>query len=183
MPLQLRWLTIEQITFPALPADFARNLLESGRRITTLFDPAMEGKLSDYDHPETPWHEGQNHDHHEPAEPHAETPDSHPEEPQPKPRAKRSGPRKMVDQPTQRFEGQMYVKQYDQGMQVVNRLKREKSSVPPAERRRLTLNTLVRVAMTVLLEHRQALKGVTEEELLEQFRESLAARAGQAGEH
>lgn len=139
--------------------------------------------MSDYDHPETPWHEGQNHEHHEHHETPAETSDSHQEAPPTKPRAKRPGPRKMVDQPTQRFEGQMYVRQYDQGTQVVNRLKREKSSVPSAERRRLTINTLVRVAMTVLLEHRQALKGVTEEELLEQFRESLAARAGQAGEH
>lgn len=95
---------------------------------------------------------------------------------------KRQGPRKMVDQPTQRFEGQMYVRQYEQSTQVINRLKREKASVPSAERRRLTLNTLVRVAMTVLLEHRSALKGTTEEELLEQFRRSLSNRSEQRPE-
>ena len=84
----------------------------------------------------------------------------------------------MVEQPTQRFEGQMYAKQYEQATQVMNRLKREKRAVPSEERRRLTINSLVRVAMTVLLEHRSALKGTTEEELLEQFRASLTTQRG-----
>ena len=126
----------------------------------------MEDTVSGYDSPGTAWEQ------HLKNERQLEQQDDATEKQKPRKR----GPRKMVDQPTQRFEGQMYVKQYEQGMQIVARLKREKASVPPQKRRRLTLNTLVRVAMTVLLEHRSALKGVTEEELLQQFRESLAAR-------
>lgn len=129
--------------------------------------------MSDYDHP---WHEpesqpeehGQEHASGDHSEADSDGPNT-------TPKPKRRGPRKMVEQPTQRFEGQMYERQYEQASQLVNRLKREKRSVPSTERRRLTINSLVRVAMTVLLEHRSALKGTTEEELLEQFRASLAA--------
>ena len=136
--------------------------------------------MSDYEQSETPWHEtdaeGGSHEHQQPShEQDGGSPEGHSDASKPK----RKGPRKMVEQPTQRFEGQMYAKQYEQATQVMNRLKREKRAVPSEERRRLTINSLVRVAMTVLLEHRSALKGTTEEELLEQFRASLTTQRGE----
>lgn len=92
------------------------------------------------------------------------------------PRAKRRGPKPMTNQPTTRFEGQLYLKQYERGNRVINRLKIENRSVPSAERRRMTLNTLVRIGMAVVLEHESALHGRSEEELLEALRNAIAAR-------
>lgn len=91
-------------------------------------------------------------------------------------RAKKKGPKPMTNQPTMRFEGQLYAKQYERGNRVINRLKVENRSVPSAERRRMTLNTLVRIGMTVVLEHESALHGRSEEELLEALRNSIADR-------
>lgn len=85
----------------------------------------------------------------------------------------------MLDGPTVRFEGQLLPRQFQQSTAVVQRLKLENQKVPAAQRKRFTINTLVRVAMTVLLEHKNALHGATEDELLESFRRSIAKRAGE----
>lgn len=92
------------------------------------------------------------------------------------PKPKRRGPKKMTDQPTTRFEGQLYPKQYQQASEVITRLKVENRSVASSERRRMTINTLVRIGMVIVLEHRNALHGVSEAELLESLRKSIAKR-------
>jgi len=102
-----------------------------------------------------------------------------PETPSPAPRrARKKGPKPMTDQPTVRFEGQLYPKQYERAKRVEGRLKLENRAAPSAERRRLTINTLVRVGMAIVLEHESALHGRSEEEILEALRASIAKRQG-----
>ncbi|MGO2933143.1 hypothetical protein [Microbacterium sp.] len=82
----------------------------------------------------------------------------------------------MTDQPTTRFEGQLYPRQYQQATEVITRLKVENRQTPSSERRRMTVNTLVRIGMTIVLEHRSALHGNNEAELLQALRASIARR-------
>jgi hypothetical protein len=88
-------------------------------------------------------------------------------------RAKKPGPKPMTDEPTVRVEGQLYVTQQTAGVATLARLKVENRAVPAAERRRLSINTLIRIGMTIVLEHADELHGKTEAELMESLRAAL----------
>ena len=88
-------------------------------------------------------------------------------------RAKKPGPKPMTDEPTVRIEGQLYVAQQTAGMATLARLKIENKSTPSAERRRLSINTLIRIGMTIVLDHADDLHGKTEDELLASLRAAL----------
>lgn len=90
-----------------------------------------------------------------------------------RPKGAKRGPKPMVDRDTMRVEAQLYPEQFTAAMTTLARLKIEHREVPRSERRRFTVNTLIRVSMTVLLEHADELHGRTEEELLACFRECL----------
>lgn len=87
------------------------------------------------------------------------------------------GPKPILDEPTKRFEGQLLIPQHDAASALVTRLTMANRKVPAAERRRLTINTLVRVGMAVVLEHRDNLSGHTEQQILDALRASIAASA------
>lgn len=86
---------------------------------------------------------------------------------------KKRGPKLMTSEPTVRIEGQLYLHQYDAGSAIVSRLKIENRLTPSGERRRMTINTLIRLGMTIVLEHESALHGASEDELLAALRESI----------
>jgi hypothetical protein len=93
--------------------------------------------------------------------------------------SKKRGPKPMTDEPTVRVEGQLFAGQYDAATAVVSRLKIENRATPSAERRRMTINTLIRLGMTIVLEHESALHGKSEDELLSALRQSLASKNGE----
>jgi hypothetical protein len=91
---------------------------------------------------------------------------------------KKRGPKPMTDEPTVRIEGQLFPHQYDAATVIVNRLKIENRDTPSGERRRMTINTLVRLGMTIVLEHEAALHGRSEDELMDALRRSIESRNG-----
>lgn len=86
---------------------------------------------------------------------------------------RKRGPRPMVDRATVRVEAQVYPEQHETAMRTLNRLKIENRPVPREDRRRFTINTLIRASLTIALEHADELHGHTEDELLNSLRESL----------
>lgn len=87
------------------------------------------------------------------------------------PAPRKRGPKPMTDEPTTRIEGQLYLPQYTSAMGVLARLKVENKNV--RGRLRLSINTLVRVGMSIVLDHEDQLHGSTEAELLQALREAL----------
>lgn len=88
-------------------------------------------------------------------------------------RAARRGPKPITDRPTKRFEGKAYPEQIVQLAQLETRLTMEAKATPSAERRRITLNTFVRLGLEVVLAHADNLTGANEDELLESLRRSI----------
>lgn len=88
---------------------------------------------------------------------------------------KKSGPKPVTDEPTKRFEGQLYVPQHNALSALLTRLSVEnKATTPASERRRLTINTFVRLGIEIVLSHEANLHGKTEQELLASLRASIA---------
>ena len=87
----------------------------------------------------------------------------------------RRGPRPITNQPTKRFEGKAYPSQIVQLAQLETRLTMEGKSVPATERRRITLNTFVRMGLDIVLAHADNLTGANEDQLLESLRRSIAS--------
>lgn len=81
------------------------------------------------------------------------------------------GPKFITDEPTTRVEGQLYVPQFEAGMGILARLKAENKKT--AGRRRMTINTLIRIGMAVIIEHRDELHGASEQELLDSLYAAL----------
>jgi hypothetical protein len=84
---------------------------------------------------------------------------------------RKRGPKFITDQPTTRVEGQLYVPQFEAGMGILARLKAENKKT--AGRRRMTINTLIRIGMAVIIEHRDELHGASEQELLDSLYAAL----------
>lgn len=92
------------------------------------------------------------------------------------PAPRKRGPKFMTDEPTTRIEGQLYVPQYTAAVGLLARLKVENKKVPG--RRRMSINSLIRVGMAVMLEHQDELHGSTENELSDALHEALRASMG-----
>lgn len=84
------------------------------------------------------------------------------ESPEPKARARRKQTRRY-DQMA-RIEGRLHLKQLRELTALTLKL-RDQRGTPAGERERITNNTLLRVAVAVLLKHQHALVGTTEAEL------------------
>lgn len=94
---------------------------------------------------------------------------------EPSGRSARRGPKPITDRPTKRFEGKAYPEQIVKLVELETRLTMEAKSIPSAERRRITLNTFVRLGLEVVLAHADNLTGANEDELLESLRRSISS--------
>lgn len=96
-------------------------------------------------------------------------------ETEPKPRRRRK--RRFEDM--RRIEGRLWPRQIRSLNSLRLDLQDQRTDEEVDNRERLTNNTLLRIAVAVLLDHKDALKGNTEEELLESLRRHLRAGTGE----
>lgn len=92
---------------------------------------------------------------------------------QSKPRSRR---RKRHFESMRRIEGRLWPRQIRSLNSLRLDLQDQRTDEDVENRERLTNNTLLRVAVDVLLDHKEALKGNTEEELTESLRQRLATQ-------
>lgn len=90
-------------------------------------------------------------------------------------RSKPRGPKPITDEPTKRFEGKAYPRQIVELAELETRLTMEAKKVPAAQRRRITLNTFVRLGLDIVLAHADNLAGANEAELREALYRSIAS--------
>lgn len=96
----------------------------------------------------------------------------------PRPRRRR----KRHFESMRRIEGRLWPRQVQRLNTLRLDLQDQRTDEDVEGRERLTNNTLLRVAVDVLLDHRDALKGNTEEELTESLRQHLAVDGPRAPE-
>lgn len=90
------------------------------------------------------------------------------------PKVKR-GRRTVSDEPLRRYAGQMSIDQFTAATNLLERIKYENKSDRSSLRRAMTINSLVRVAMSILLEHADDIHGRNESEALMTLRAAIVS--------